>query len=130
MKEYVVHIDVKQDERSCQIVFHSLSLTVLFLAIDDFVKSTTHQNKIDMSVLTNAYTVLESLSNTFESELTIVDEQNQIDQQQRDPTNNNNNSRSSKLHDDRMAEHREDSDHRCFRARQEPALRIAYPGAE
>jgi hypothetical protein len=105
MKEYLVHIETKDKDNSHEIIFRSSTLTVLFLAIDDFRKAISNAHVSDTSIITDAQSILESLSTNFESQLTTVDEQDQYDEQQEE------NSSTS-------------------RARQEPRLKIAFPGAE
>lgn len=112
MKEYLVHIEIKDEDNSHQVIFHSSSLTVLFLAIDDFRKVISNVvvlNKPSVedtkSLMDDAASALASLSTNFERQLTTVDEQDQFDES-------------------------EDSGLSSFTALEEPRLKIAFPGAE
>ena len=74
MREYVVHIDVECSDQLDKIIFHSLTLTVLYLAIDDFVKSTSSVGQPNSVMFEDAQSVLRSLSLTFEQEWVDFDQ--------------------------------------------------------
>lgn len=122
MREYVVHIDVQEKDQSHEIIFHSLSLTVLYLAIDDFVKSSSELDQSQSPMVTDAKSVLQSLSKKFESELSIVNEQDQIDEEEK--VSSSTRKSSQKTDEDEM------ESAAVHRTRKEPSLKIAYPGAE
>jgi len=117
MKEYLVHIEIEDKDKSHELIFRSSTLTVLFLAIDDFRKAT--------SIVTDAESILESLSKNFESEFTTVDDKDQFDEEDKSsPTTNN----KQTTNDNDDNEHEEDQFFPS-RVRQDPQLKISFPGA-
>lgn len=124
MKEYLVHIEIEDKPNSHELIFHSSTLTVLFLAIDDFRKAISNVQVYNTKIITDAQSILESLSNNFESQLTTVDEQDQHDEEiknkQTKKDNNNDDDEEEQQEKQAFVSHR----------RQEPQLKIAFPGAE
>ena len=101
MKEYLVHIEIEDKNSSHTLVFRSTTLTNLFLAIDDF--RNTLSNVSDRSILNDTESALQSLTTNFESQFSLVDEDDQMD---------------------------EDGASATVPKRTEPLLKISYPGAE
>ncbi|UJR24912.1 hypothetical protein I4U23_006276 [Adineta vaga] len=104
MKEYLVHIEVENKDNSHKLTFRSSLLTVLFLAIDDFRKTMSNMFVSDKSAEIDAQSVLNSLTTNFESQLMVVDQQDQLDEQE-----------------EALA---------TLPTRQVPKLTTSYPGAE
>lgn len=100
MKEYLVHIEIEDKNNSHTLVFRSTTLTNLFLAIDDF--RNTLSNGLDPSILNDTESALQSLTTNFESQFSLVDEDDDED---------------------------EDGASATVPKRTEPPLKIAYPGA-
>jgi len=126
MKEYLVHIEIEDKDNSHKLIFRSSTLTVLFLAIDDFRKAITNVRVSDTSTIIDAQSVLESLSVNFESQLTTVDEQDQFDEQEKaSPTMKN-----RQMQNDDNDDEQQEEQFFASRGRQEPQLKISYPGAE
>jgi len=108
MKEYLVHIEMNDNDKSHKLIFHSSTLTVLFLALDDFRKAISSYQGSDTSLLQDTQSLLRSLSVNFESQVTTVDEKDQFnDEASASPT---------------MKNPEDDNE--------EPKLKIAFPGAE
>jgi hypothetical protein len=126
MKEYLVHIEIEDKDDPPKLIFRSSTLTVLFLAIDDFRKVISNFPASDRSIIIDAQSVLESLSNNFESLLTTVDEQDQFDEQQKaSPFMKN-----VKVKKDNDNDEQQEEGFAALRGRQDPQLKIAFPGAE
>ena len=83
MKEYLVHIEVEDKDNVHRLTFRSSSLTVLFLAIDDFRKIMSNTLASDKSADIDAQSVLQSLTTNLESQLMVVDQQDQLDEQEK-----------------------------------------------
>ncbi|CAF3627836.1 unnamed protein product [Rotaria socialis] len=115
MKEYLVHIEIEDKAQSHMLVFHSTTLTVLFLAIDDFRKAISNVLVSDESIITETETALESLTNNFEQHFTTVDEQDRRNEEIRQDNNDNQQQKQSGF---------------PSYSRQEPQLKIPFPGAE
>ncbi len=125
MKEYLVHIEIEDKDNSHKLIFRSSTLTVLFLAIDDFRKAISNVLASDTSIMIDAQTVLETMSNNFERQLTTVDEQDQFDEQQKaSPIMQNFKAQKDNVNDEQQEENS------FARGIQEPQLKIAFPGAE
>ncbi len=125
MKEYLVHIEIEDKDKSHELIFRSSTLTVLFLAIDDFRKAISNIHVSDTSIITDAQSILESLSTNFERQLTTVNAQDQYDEEEKaSPTMKKN--QITKDNDD--DEEREENFF-ASRGRQDPQLKITFPGA-
>ncbi|CAF1034196.1 unnamed protein product [Adineta ricciae] len=127
MKEYLVHIEIEDKDNAHRLTFRSSSLTVLFLAIDDFRKTMSNTLASDKSADIDAESVLQSLTTNLESQLMVVDQQDQLDEQEKA-------SSTRKTHQGKNSTPGDDDDEEAsaaaLRARQEPQLKILYPGAE
>lgn len=121
MKEYLVHIEVEDKDNSQKLTFRSSSLTVLFLAMDDFRKTMWGDRVSDDSTLEDVQSALNSLTTKFERELTTVEERDQLDEE----ADKAKNGAADEVHDDGD----DDDAYSAQRARREPPLRIAHPGA-
>ena len=122
MKEYLVHIEIDDKDQTHKLIFRSSTLAVAFMAIDDFLKAVSTVVGSDRSIIMNTQSVLDSLSSNFERQLITVDEQDQFDEQEEvsskiksQTMENNNNEQQSEL--------------LSSLARQEPQLKVTYPGA-
>lgn len=113
MKEYLVHIEIEDKSNSHELKFYSTTLTVLFLAIDDFRKAISNVHAYNTSMVTDAQSILESLSNNFESQLSTVDELDQYNEQIKKDDNDEDEEQISNSG-----------------IRQEPPLKIDFPGAK
>ena len=102
MKEYLVHIEIEDKDHSHNLIFRSSALAVLFLAIDDERNAISNVDVSDSSTTTDAQWTLQSMTNDFDRQLTTVDEQDQLNEPEE----------ASSI------------------IRQEPLLKISYPGAE
>lgn len=116
MKEYLVHIDLETDDHSYQINFHSLTLTVLYLAIDNFDKYISTHEYNDPTILDGTRRELANLSDLYERELSIINEQDPITKEE-----------SAQDNTDVV---QDDSDEEVFTGRQDPPLTIDFPGAK
>ena len=123
MNEYLVHIENEDKDDSQNLVFRSSRLVNLYLAIDSFCQAISANPVSDPSMIADARSVLRSLSNIFEREVSVVDEQDQFDEQEKDASGG----KTRSVNDDRE---QADRDSFSARGRQEPQLKIAYPGAE
>lgn len=127
MKEYLVHIEVEDRDNVHRLTFRSSSLTVLFLAIDDFRKTISNTLVSDTSAEIDAQSVLQSLTTNMESQLMVVDQQDQLDEQEKATS-------TRKIRQGTSSTPGDDDDEEtaaaAARARQEPQLKILYPGAE
>lgn len=110
MKEFVVHIDVREETHCYRISLQSSDVMTLYLAMDE-LQQFVSTNVVDPSMSRQVSSELMNLSAAFERELSIVDEKNSIGDEQR--TSND-----------------EEVDQQKFRARCEPSLTTALPGAE
>jgi DNA-binding transcriptional regulator GbsR (MarR family) len=123
MKEYLVDIEIEDKDNSHEFIFRSSTLTVLFLAMDDFRKAITNVYGSDTSLITDTKSMLKSISNNFERQLTTVDEQDQVNEEEKAlPTTNKDNE-----DDD---DEQQDDNPSTLRGRNEPALKISFPGAQ
>lgn len=124
MKEYLVHIEIEDKDNSHTLIFRSSALAVLFLAIDDFRNTISNIQVSDKSMVTDAQSILQSLSTNFERQLTTVEEQDQLNEGEASSIMKN---RVKKEIDD---EQKEEDEYFAARGRQGPQLKIAFPGAE
>jgi len=125
MKEYLVHIEIEDKDKSHELIFRSSTLTVLFLAIDDFRKAISNIHVSDTSIITDAQSILESLSTNFERQLTTVNAQDQYDEEEKaSPTMKKN--QITKDNDD---DEEREQNFFASRGRQDPQLKITFPGA-
>jgi hypothetical protein len=115
MKEYLVHIEIEDKDQSHTLIFHSSTLTVLFLAIDDFRKAISNVHVSDTSMINNTKGVLENLSKKFESQMTIVNEKDQLDEQEKDNEDD---------------DEQQDKDSFVSRIREPPPIKIDIPNAK
>lgn len=127
MNEYLVHIENEVKDDSHNLIFRSSRLVNLYLAIDSFCQAISANPVSDPSMIADARSVLRSLSNIFEREVSVVDEQDQFDEQERDASFSASGGKTRSGNDDRE---QADRDSFFARGRQEPQLKIAYPGAE
>lgn len=133
MKEYLVHIEIKDNAESHVLTFHSSTLTVLFLAIDDFRKAISNVLMSDKSIIKDTQLALTSISDNFQRQLTTVDEQDRLNEQgeqlpvmkgsniKKEINNNNEDDDDDELQEENFL---------SSPIKQEPQLKIAYPGAE
>ena len=128
MKEYLVHIEIEDKETSHKLIFRSSTLTVLFLAIDDFRKTISNIPASDTSMITDTQDVLRTLSNNFESQWKTVDEQDRMDEQQQTASPTMKERKTKK--DEEDDEQQRDESGYANRVGKEPRLKISYPGAE
>jgi hypothetical protein len=115
MKEYLVHIEIEDKDQSHTLIFHSSTLTVLFLAIDDFRKAISNVHVSDPSMINDTNQALGSISTKFEIEFTTVDEEDRLEEEE-------------KNNDDEDEQQEENSV--ASRIREPPAIKTAIPGAE
>lgn len=126
MKEYLVHIEIEDTNDLHKLIFHSSLLTVLFLAIDDFRKVICNVHESDDFIIAKTRTALQDLSENFEHQLSIVDEQDQLDEQEKTlPIVQN-----KKSAKDNSDDEQQDESNLYSRRRAEPNLKIPFPGAE
>lgn len=126
MKEYLVHIEIEDKDKSHELIFRSSTLTVLFLAIDDFRKAISNIHVSDTSIIKDAQSILESLSTNFERQLTTVNAQDQYDEEEKaSPT-----MKTKQIKKDNEDDEQQEENFFASHARQGPQLKIAFPGAE
>lgn len=109
MKEFVVHIDVREETNCYRISLQSSDVITLYLAMDE-LQQFVSTNVVDPSMSRQVSSELMNLSAAFERELSIVDEKNPI-------------------RDEKRTRSDEEVEQNEFRARREPSLTTAFPGA-
>ena len=126
MKEYLVHIEIEDKDQSHSLIFRSSTLTVLYLAIDDFRKAISNVHVPDRSTMNNVQWALTNLTENFERQLTTVEEKDQFDEEEKASQSVKNRKMKKDNEDD------EEDEEPVFQpaGRPEPALKISYPGAE
>jgi hypothetical protein len=125
MKEYLVHIEIEDKDQLHTLKFHSSTLTVLFLAIDDFRKAISNVHVADTSMMHDTQGILESLSENFQRQKTVVEEQDQSDEDDKDLSTMEN----IKIKDNEDDELQEENS-LAYRPTQEPSYKTTIPGAK